>query len=533
MIKFFVFIIMVLGSPFFIVAQSTTNPKPGSLDIYSSIKAQEAKFPLPNTIDTIDVGTVVFGVESNTPMIFNYAVPIYNAGQYSEPNPDYGNGDDLVKSFKRPNTGADITVANILHVRLRFKINYTNQPNAKVTITVGGKPQTASAGKPALVFSDITSVATPLSISATGLKTFTTNNKPGKPNGSIRGIASIKITWNKLAVGAITIPALPVSLVYAMIVDKQKLNVSSITVSKTQHFTTSAVFLSGNSSNRPVPSSFQSSVDVSKGMKYLGDNLSKIPNVYTQVIGAILSGIGGNMGSSAATMQTSQYNIVGNSLDIATTSEIEQDVLVKNGGPGEGDLITYYSNAKVVWFSQNGKMTLALLSADALKTMSVAQLKDGLSYLKDKPKGSKDPNLLLNANTIKSLLLLDPFVANSSPKLDINRFVKITQEPLVPNGVYRHTFTQSIQRTDSRASIKTNLYVEDNSKGFMSALGIGVTEDNLLTIQMTQGLETESSDKTEITLKLTANNNGKENYAFDIYYDKVFGTFAFKRVRGV
>src|SRR5262249_33671736 len=100
-------------------------------------------------------------------------------------------------------------------------------------------------------------------------------------------------------------------------------------------------------------------------------------------------------------------------------------------GPGEGDLIEYISNVRLVAAGWNGQATTAKLSDDGIHFVSVHYLKERLSSLGTSD--ARDPVTGLDRTTIQALLGIDP-LANGGPNapLDPNRFAPLG--PFSVNG---------------------------------------------------------------------------------------------------
>lgn len=523
------FVIMTLYS-INVLAQSPEAPDPLST-LYNSIKAQEANFPLPNTTQTITVGTVDVGDISGGSIQFYFSVPTYTNGQkYTAPNYNYDPNDDLVKVLHGPTQGGVITITNILHLNIRFEISsWSNLPATSLTIMLGNQSKTVEKGSTEVIFPDVTDKIPKISISVRGA-----TNIFHKSIGSlgVPGLLPLKIDWNIVGAGAITIPVIPVSIVYAPVVDAQKKNQASTAKSITKGNTTSISFSTQNSTNVPIPSSFQTSVDMQKGMAQLGSVLSKIPNPYTQAIGAALTTISSGMGSSTATQNNSTTVSSAHTVSISNSESINQTAFASQGGPGEGDIISYYYNARVVWYSDNGTMRLAILGYDGFAHPTAGQLRKLLIKLKNSPHGTKDPEWHLDSNSVSSLLNLDPFVANNANAvLEPPRFVNISNGIVdIGGGELDLSFTHAITVTDINTITKTTTTIENDNAGFLSFLGVGVTDTKTMQSQISQSSSAQTSVGETFTQTYKLYGNGNEHYQCEIYFDVVFGAFAFRDV---
>jgi hypothetical protein len=208
-----------------------------------------------------------------------------------------------------------------------------------------------------------------------------------------------------------------------------------------------------------------------------------------------------------------------------------------NGGPGDGDVIAFYKNAKFAWLANKGRLQLLLLGYEPeLKTPTARQLKQELVSLRGKPEGTLDPLWKIDSKSITSLLALDPFTGQNGPfaKPDPTRFVIARKtdgsEASFQNGGADETISVShkIESTDqhSLATVVTN--TETDKPGFLSFLG-GPTEDK--TIQMVYSKSTSSQYKVgqSLTGAFTLYGDGdRDHYHCEVFFDNVFGTFAFR-----
>ncbi len=141
----------------------------------------------------------------------------------------------------------------------------------------------------------------------------------------------------------------------------------------------------------------------------------------TDITGFLKDGLGSN--TSTRTDSNSVTNQVTFSEDSAETDQITAKSAV--GGPGIGDVVAFYTNAKLIWLCVNGKMEISLLGYDqTLKLPSVQQLNNALAGLKGKPAGTLDPDWGIDSASIESLIKLDPFTGPQGQytQLDPARF---------------------------------------------------------------------------------------------------------------
>ena len=294
---------------------------------------------------------------------------------------------------------------------------------------------------------------------------------------TVPGILPVTVDRLVVGVGAMTIPALPVSIIFAPVVDPQKKNSASLAQSSWVGNSTSLSFSSSNGTTAPTAPNFQGVVDMENDMKVAGAVLSKIPNPIAQGVGVALTTIAGLLGSSTATIQNTSTVTQQHTLSLVSTAAVKQTAFASQGGPGVGDLMYYYRNARVVWYSKNGTMQLALLGDDAAVQLKVGQLSAALKGLQGKPAGTLDPNTHLDAPTISALLALDPFVAGGpGAVLPLPRFVPAMNGPAEVDtaaGQMDVSGTHQITTTDLTTSTHTTTTIHTDSASFLAFLGLG------------------------------------------------------------
>ncbi len=489
-----------IASGYVAFAQPPAQPTP--LDtLYSSIQAQEANFPLPNTTETITVATIDVSEKNSSEPVIQYAIPIYESGthlvfvRHQPPcTPPHGPGHPIPfaavvgngpceDGFNLPNVGGHLTVANVRHLNIAFAITGWSTSNTTLTIALGSQsPQNAAHGTNQIVFNDVTDTSAALTVTLNG--GLTANGFPIPDPAT--GVLPLTIDWLTSGVGAITIPVLPVSMVFAPIVDAQQKNTASAAVGISSLNTATASFASQNSSTVPVDSTFQNVIDIEQAAGTIGPALQKIPNPYTQAIGAALTTIAGLLGSSTATQTNSSVVAAQNTLQVGASQTQSQTAQASQGGPGVGDLITYYYNARVVWYADGQAMHLAVLGLDGSVQINAGKLAAAWVALQSQPEGTIDPVSHLDVDSLHSLLLLDPFFngtqgANPTAPLAAPRFVPVSNHVVeIAGGQLTEQFTHQFSTTDLRTTQTTQVNSQIDKAGFLSFLGIGVTDSNTI-----------------------------------------------------
>jgi hypothetical protein len=520
-------------------------PPPGPLaELYNSIKAQESNFPLPNTDQTITVGTLdltMARAEPFTPAIrpkLKYAVPVYEDGTFyiqSAPIPLSEQADHRSTIWHQQvkNQGGLITIANIRHLNIKFFIsNWSFVPDGgSVSFQLGSSdtPVTVKKGTQEVIFNNVSLTNPAISIAVNGISFVNGHSKPYK----VEGLLAIKIDWKLVGAGIITIPVLPINIVYAPVADSQKKNQAATATSLTSGNVSTFSFSNQNSTSLPIPSSFQTSVDMSKDMSVLGSALSKIPNPYTQAIGAALNTVSGMLGTSTASQTNSMGVTEQHSLAVSSTNSQSQIAMSSAGGPGTGDIILYNYNARVAWYSLNGEMRLAVIGSDGTVQATAGQLKAARKQLIDQHSGKRHPIYFADTAALTTLIHLDP-LATLGPTAALlpPRFIDISHGVVhVTGGVSNVSYNYQLSNTDLHTTFTTKMQTETDNAGFLSFLGWGVTTSGTFQTQITQGSSSQTSTSKNFSANYVFNGNGNnENYATEVYFDVVFGAFAFRDV---
>jgi hypothetical protein len=529
--------LLLITMPISLMAQSQDSTSLSGL--YNAIKAQQVNFPLPKKVETITVGTVdlSYGKPGDIPRkvpSFDFSVERYTDGSsykvYRQiaPTPDFPEFTSMTQDV--PNMGGTVTAANILQLNMRIAIiNWDQFPiGSTVVFKLGSQTQTVQKGATEVIFQNVTDTSPAFSITINGYQIVKSIFEPF----IIKGLLPFYIKWQTVGAGVITIPVLPASIIYAPIADQQQTNVAGNTTSNPPGTSTSISFSIQNGTTNAVPSSFQNLNDIRKRMGFIGSGLIKSPDSTIIGIGTALNSISSRLAPYAATQNTSIAVNQQNMLTIRNASSATQAASSDPGGPGSGDLISYYYNARVLWYSENGVMGLVLLGVDGFSQATVSQLKAVLLTLKNQSPGAKDAQWHLNSASINSLLTLDPFT-NGGPRSipDPSRFIDISQATIQTSGqTFQRTFNYTVSTFNANSTAKTVTDIENDNPGFASFLGLGLTADQTIQSQIGQSASLQNSSGQALSQPFTFNGDGNEVYSCRVYYDVIFGTFAFRDV---
>jgi hypothetical protein len=194
-------------------------------------------------------------------------------------------------------------------------------------------------------------------------------------------------------------------------------------------------------------------------------------------------------------------------------------------GPGPGDRIVYLRKARLVWLTIDGNVALTLLGSDAVAGDSVAYLRRALGG----SLSAAEMQRLPDRRVIQELLELDPFAVHGpTAPLDPGRFaLDHTYEGSgLGDTADERTFWHEVQSSDFAANVSFSTRVEDYRSGWLRFLGIGVQQDETLRTDNEKshiaGTTATASDRYTISFYAPLN----QRYAYTVYYDRVFGTYA-------
>ena len=349
---------------------------------------------------------------------------------------------------------------------------------------------------------------------------------------------------NSYGAGVFTVPALPVAILYEPPMDKQHKNYATYTETKTVGTTIKAGWSDEKSTTIPSkPSRFVNALEFKSDADKAGAVLSKIPNAYTQAIGTILQILAVGVGNASASSQNGKSVTTENALILNAGQQVSYGTAAKLG-PGLGDRIIYLKNARLAWLGDGHMVNVSVLGYEKISSTTVKMLRDDWDevVIANLNLGPKDPGKSVNkvlkpgsrtgldAKTILSLLKLDPFYGHGSQvTLDEKRFAYV--ETFEPNGANdSFTFFYDTTKSYMEAATSFNVETEDYSAGFLKFLGLGVTETKKLMTKTTvsNSEEFHSSQKAEVSAHFHAGPD--ESYSVAVYYDRIFGTFAFKEI---
>ena len=452
---------------------ATQQQKLAADNLYAKLRELEGLLPKPPAQATISMGSwtpngTFYGVASTCRIVFN------PKGKVCTPPTQalYG-----------------------ISARLSFDV-----PNG-VTLTANGKTATSSAGHVVLDVGTVDVVDWTLSSGS-----YSVSDKLFISRPEVGGV------------GAFTVAALPVTIVYEPPQNAARTN--SASTSFGQESTVVTTVSKGNST-------------ASTPMWVAGDAAKQIGvKMATLLPGGtyasqVLNGILGAWDTVSPTTTTE----VGS--DHTLSVKVSQSQAIStyaHGGPGHGDLIVFYKDARVAWGMDAGKVSLTLLDHGPLAMVTVDTLRTDLTAA---TAGQTAPVTQLDATTLSSLIKLDPMASTVRRPIDTifggvalpaGRF--ITDERLLVNGaMYSQSLSHTITASDTTSTMSTTTTVKDANSGWLSLIGIGDPVDDKVTTKVSFGSSRTASTSNTETATLNLSAAGNESYSVDVFYDNIFGTF--------
>lgn len=98
------------------------------------------------------------------------------------------------------------------------------------------------------------------------------------------------------------------------------------------------------------------------------------------------------------------------------------------------------------------------------------------------------------------------------------------------SGKYSETKTHTITQTDNTSVENTTVDAQTDKAGFLSFLGVGVTDNNSFQVTLVESTSAQTSIGQKFSSSYTLYSDPSKYYCTEIYFDVVFGSFAFRDV---
>ncbi len=476
---------------------------------YQAIKGIENQFPIPTPTQSVNVGTFNAATGKFTGLKTEIIVP---------ENGGFNGGTGGIGTIDGPG-GKPINIGG-----------GGGGPRKPIRIEAS---TSVDAINVELVF-NVTNRSGSFRVTANGLSGITSNSNTVRINVGKDKKVTWKVTANGRSYtdilnikrkpivggGAFKIPVLPVAVIYEPVADRNNKNKATYAVTRSIGTKMQMSFANTNSTKKPVTlPQFKAYGTFRTVVGGLSTILGKSKDPQTKALSVVLGKMKNALGNVQSQHTEGTTVTSGGSLAITEVVQNGFTTGTNDGGPGVGDLIVYLKDVEMAWLSENGNISLALLNYDRTVVNSVQFLKQNMN---NHPNG-------ISAESVQQLLKLDPFSNSSNASLSSSRFTKMGE--LEVNGVdYTQSFSKNITQTDTQSESKFSTTVTEFSKGWASHFGVGITQNQTKTTSnvWASSNSTSTSQTTSVGFSLHAEID--EIYALEVYFDKVFGTFATKKV---
>jgi hypothetical protein len=490
--------------------ESMVNPMTLSADeVYDLIKQLEPEFSPPAPYVTVDIGTLdaatgTFRGETTT--VEHDPEPIEHGPNDHPHNPaprfigDRWVSVTVSESFRRTITSVPAPHVPLAPVLLRFSIL-----NAATTwnVTVNGSTVSAPPTQGTILV-DVWDAAVMGWSIVTGSVSSQDSLRLQRPTGALSA-----------ALGAFTVPVLPVSIVYAPPADSLGASSATYTAAQTVGTTVDFGFSDDRSSTTPVNGSdFATSMPTFKAiLDSAAQVLSVIPA--TQAVGKGFSTASSVIGQFSATHQA---GVTDGTQSTVTLTQSTSDALAtsaKIGGPGVGDVLHFFKEVRMMWAYFQGRLRICPLGYKEVFVTAAG--------LRDHPE-----TVGISAANVDTLLRLDPFAPEAAPTTLLTDRFTLQETWEYGFGAkldHKVTTTRETKSQTTHREYTSDTLSWDPGPIF-KLLGFGNKDTTTVTITNATG------DSVSSTVTVDANLvSGKQDYVVvRIWYDNLFGTFAFEQV---
>lgn len=329
---------------------------------------------------------------------------------------------------------------------------------------------------------------------------------------------SLNLSYPVVGVGAFTVSALPITLAYEPPMNLARTN--RATLNFRQEMTVINTVTNSTTSSR---ASFA-------GQGLFRDLLNRAqPRFSSPEVRGAITVINGILGSATSTTTTGTTVNSDSSLGLTHFSDTTYSTNALLG-PGLGDVVVFYKNARLAWVLVDGKVSLTLLDRGHLMMVTVDLLRNELATARA---GYPAPVTGLDATSLEALIRLDPLATtritagddtNLGATLAAPRFRQ--GQSLTINGVsFTQTVGHTITQVDTTTTQSTTSTVTECHRGWLSMLGIGETRNGTYTTTTTLGTSRTESVSSTASAQYSLQAAANEAYTLDVYYDTLFGSF--------
>jgi hypothetical protein len=326
----------------------------------------------------------------------------------------------------------------------------------------------------------------------------------------------IVITRDVHGVGAFTVRAWPISLLYEPPQNQAKTNWAAYT-NATQRSTADTISTSSDQStgntNFGAIHDLVGAINKVASVTPLSDGISKAMGAVNTLLGTESTTI------TNGTTVTSDHTL---EFSTATTSTQRTTAHL---GPGLGDIVGYLENARFAWAFHDNQLMITLIDFNAEVYRPMVDVLDDLQSVEA---GGAATKTGLDQVTLESLVALDPLAHNSFGFLPAGRYDFV--KTLVPSGEITSGVSYTTTTTDKDAHTTYHSKVVESDEGWLSKLGLGegVTDDGTTKTTVTEGGSHTIVSGTTVQATFDLSAQPGEGYSVDVYFDKIFNTFMFR-----
>jgi hypothetical protein len=252
------------------------------------------------------------------------------------------------------------------------------------------------------------------------------------------------------------------------------------------------------------------------------NTINSIYSTYTSLggagyVGDALRGLASGVGSVSGmqTQSVRSYRERRVNLSATTFSEI---TTYAGTGPGDGDVLVYLRDARVMWVWDGGRLQLTVIDPGTQVVASAGAVRRDPSFYASTPRGVG----------LRALVALDPF-ATGGPNAYLNPARYTTKTPLEINGAaWRYGSSHTVTTTDLSGTTSTSIDIENHNAGWAAFLGLGEERTYSRRVSLDIGASRELSVSSTTTSLFALFATQFETYKVQVYYDRLFNTFALR-----
>jgi hypothetical protein len=486
--------------------------------VYQLIKSYEGSFRPPASYETVNVGSFdaqtgeFHGLKTQAE---TDPEPIAQSPHDVPRNPPpYFSADGWVsiaidKRWRKTVTTTPAPIVPLAPVLLKFEIVHPNPAGWSVCVN----------GATKIVPTTETTVSINIWDAVAANWTVTSGALSYKDRVMIQHPPGVLYPVSDAAIGAFTVPALPVTIIYAPPADSLGKSTATYTDSETIGTTITYDLNTESSQTHPVDAVFDHGAAIQTLVNEIGDGAQTAKaagwnSPYVALVAQICKDISTELGKMGSEETRGITNISRLDMTCSQTMTDMSGTNAKVGGPGVGDIVHFYRDLRMAWVYYKGKLRLCPLGCTDT-TCPVTTLQNAPS------------SVGLSADIAQQILSFDPFVsAGPGAALPTDRF-----QECVPEMIYDYGFgamkelEQSFTRSQTRQNTTKQFTTQSDNwqpGPILKELGFGNQDKVTFTVSNATGDTVSSTVKVKLHLETGLN----DHFAFRLWFDTLFGTYA-------